>query len=984
MKTNSSHEGGRSNFFQQHISGLDESIFPAILHTLDEPLFLLDNTFRLAWHNKACNEIYEYVSGKPIDSSFHFTELLTKEQQPLFIEQLSRVQQEGERLHFEWKYMQSITKWLSVSLYPFKSANGSFTGIFGSLRDITEQKINELVLLRNTAVLNNISDAVIYTDLEQHVVYFNKSAEKIYGISAAEITGRLLFDFINYEYVDDTRDNAMQVILEKGNWQGKFIYTRKDGKKVYLLAAVTRLVDKNGHIIGLIATNKDITDEELNRQQALRHQDNINAIINNIEEGVVLLDCHFTMLTFNRRVAKLFEKINAKARPGANFVSLLPEYRRAPALQHLQIVLTGKSVEYEIEYPDGLWLLINYIPVKNDAGEITQISATFRNITKRKKAEEQTKANEKKYRTVVNSLSEGVILQTPDKQILTVNKSAESILGLKADELMQKGFPCAGCILIDEKEKEIPHEELFYKKNGKVYAFKNKVIGIRKTNYTQWLKLNAALVTNTQQNEPYAIVISFEDITEQKRLLGEMEVLALLARETANAVCILQQDGELLWINEGFTRFTGYTAEELVGKRSRAFMHGPETDMNIVKKVTYCRENGLPVTEEYLVYTKDGEKKWARVQGQAIEQSKGSAPKYFLIITDITEEKKIQQELEVLSMVAKETNNGIVIFDKKSGNTLWVNEGFTRLTGFTAQEMMGKNPATVLQGPETNLDTLKYMKTQISNNLSYSGEILIYTNDGRKRLHHLTGQPFKNVNGENTRYFAISNDITEWRHMEEERLQNEIEQQKEITHVILQTQEAERNELGRELHDNINQLLAAVHLQLSYSVKNFKISKPVIEQCVDNIKEAMEETRRLSHKMVMPLFLERSLQDVMKGLVENYRHTQNIQLETNGWCDETVPDCIKETFFRIAQEQLSNIYKHAKASKITIRLKNDAEHAIMWVEDNGVGFDPVEKRNGIGISNIRNRAESCHGTSQFISAPGNGCALYVVIPLANK
>jgi len=107
-------------------------------------------------------------------------------------------------------------------------------------------------------------------------------------------------------------------------------------------------------------------------------------------------------------------------------------------------------------------------------------------------------------------------------------------------------------------------------------------------------------------------------------------------------------------------------------------------------------------------------------------------------------------------------------------------------------------------------------------------------------------------------------------------------------------------------------------------------------------------------------------------------------LETNGWCDETVPDCIKETFFRIAQEQLSNIYKHAKASKITIRIKNDAEHAIMWVEDNGVGFDPVEKRNGIGISNIRNRAESCHGTSQFISAPGNGCALYVVIPLANK
>src|SRR5213592_4315310 len=98
MKTNRSHENGRSNFFQQYIAGQDDNIFPAILHTLDEPLFLLDAAFRLAWHNKACDEIYKYVSGKYIDCSFHFTELLTKEQQPLFIEQFKRVVA-GERLH---------------------------------------------------------------------------------------------------------------------------------------------------------------------------------------------------------------------------------------------------------------------------------------------------------------------------------------------------------------------------------------------------------------------------------------------------------------------------------------------------------------------------------------------------------------------------------------------------------------------------------------------------------------------------------------------------------------------------------------------------------------------------------------------------------------------------------------------------------------------------------------------------------------------
>jgi PAS domain S-box-containing protein len=862
MPTDSSLVNDRSDTFLHSFPDFGEKIFPAILNTLEEPLFLLDDTCKLTWYNTACDEIYYSVSGKHIDIDFDFNELLTKEQQPLFMEHLATVSG-GRRVHFEWKYQVTVTKWLSVSLYPFRSGDGTYSGICGSLRDITEKKFNELAL-----------------------------------------------------------------------------------------------------------------------QQALRHQDYINAVINNIPEGVLLIDTRFRILTFNRQAIHLFGRINAIVQIGDNLIDLLPEHRKAPARQHLTSALSGVPVEYEVEYGDSLWLFINYMPVKGEDGSIQHVSITFRDITERKKAEEQIRADEIKYRALVNSLSEGVILQTLDKQILTINHNAAAILGMPVDELKEKGFPYPGCILVDEHEKEISHEGLFYKTNGKLHAVKNKVIGIQKKNGIQWLKLNSGIVTHAHQKEPHAIVISFQDITERKRILGEMEVLALLARETVNAVCILHPDGEMLWMNEGFTRLTGYSAEELMGKRSRTFLHGPETDMEVVKKATYCRQNGLPLLEEFCTYTKSGEKKWTRAQGQAIRQANSAVANYFLIVTDITEEKKILEELEVLSLVARETNNGVVIFERLSGNTIWVNEGFTRLTGFTAEDMIGKNPVTTIQGPDTDLRQLQNWADKISNNQSYSGDLVVYTKDGQKRIHHVTGQPLKNKKGEITRYFAIGYDITERRRMEEERLRNEIEQQKKITGVILQTQEMERNELGRELHDNINQILVAIRMQLSYSLDNFSTCKPVLTQCRENIMEALEETRRLSHKMVMPRFSERTLPQVLKGLVSNYQYAQTIQLDTENWSDDRVTIRIKETLFRISQEQLSNICKHANATNVTIQIRTDLSNATLSVEDNGVGFDPAEKKGGIGISNIRSRAESCGGTAQFISAPGKGCTLFINIPLA--
>jgi two-component system sensor histidine kinase UhpB len=286
-----------------------------------------------------------------------------------------------------------------------------------------------------------------------------------------------------------------------------------------------------------------------------------------------------------------------------------------------------------------------------------------------------------------------------------------------------------------------------------------------------------------------------------------------------------------------------------------------------------------------------------------------------------------------------------------------------------------------MHGAETDPGTIERASYARTNGLPFTEEFRIYSKSGKKICTRVQGQSMRPVQGNEASYFCIVTDITEEKRIMEERLQAEIEVQQKITHVILETRELERNELGRELHDNINQILAATHLQLSYSLANFRGCKPVLKQCEQNILEAMAEIRRLSHKMVMPRFSENKLPQVLQSLANNYAYASSIKLEMGPWNDDRVGSRIKEAFFRIAQEQLSNIYKHAKATQVRIRIENDARNAQLAVEDNGIGFDPAAKGGGIGISNIRSRVEACKGVSEFVSSPGKGCALMVSIPL---
>lgn len=213
--------------------------------------------------------------------------------------------------------------------------------------------------------------------------------------------------------------------------------------------------------------------------------------------------------------------------------------------------------------------------------------------------------------------------------------------------------------------------------------------------------------------------------------------------------------------------------------------------------------------------------------------------------------------------------------------------------------------------------------------------------------------------------------------------QSEI-QRKLITQTSIQAQEKEREEIGKELHDNINQILAATKMYLDIGIN--ESSEEGVSQILlkshQNLNRAMEEIRQLSQSLVAPSLGDVSLDQAIAGLVDGLPNTAafRVSVDAAGYKGDIVDEGIKLTLYRIVQVQLSNIIKHAQARNVTIRLRKTSGLELTIIDD-GVGFLPGKKTSGIGLRNIRNRVDFYNGSMTITSEPGKGCSLSATIPL---
>jgi PAS domain S-box-containing protein len=230
-------------------------------------------------------------------------------------------------------------------------------------------------------------------------------------------------------------------------------------------------------------------------------------------------------------------------------------------------------------------------------------------------------------------------------------------------------------------------------------------------------------------------------------------------------------------------------------------------------------------------------------------------------------------------------------------------------------------------------------------------------------------------------------DITERKQLEIQLERERMEKQLEITDAVITAEENERQDIGRELHDNIQQILASSRMFLSM-IKEKDISEsgyPYLQQTNKMIMSAIDEIRNLSHSMIAPFMEKTTLKEAIENVIYNTTSTTGIKitLEATGLDEEKLSEKLELAVYRIVQEQFSNILKYSKASFVLLKIVQDNENLSLIIKDNGIGFDTSTKKSGIGLMNIKARASLFNGEVSIHSSPGQGFELSVIMKLNN-
>jgi len=230
-------------------------------------------------------------------------------------------------------------------------------------------------------------------------------------------------------------------------------------------------------------------------------------------------------------------------------------------------------------------------------------------------------------------------------------------------------------------------------------------------------------------------------------------------------------------------------------------------------------------------------------------------------------------------------------------------------------------------------------------------------------------------------------DITQRKHAEAEL--------RSLPQRIIKAQEAERSRIAQELHDGINQLIASVKMRLRKVEGSLPDLKPaareILSRCDRLLVKVLEENRRIAHNL-RPTDLDNlGLAAACSSFCGDIQLRTNLQIQCRITSSQKrLPPLVELHLFRIVQEAINNIEKHAKAKSVRLQIRYEGSFVVLRIQDDGQGFDAKtintgkRARHGLGLTNMRERALSLGGTYEINSTPDRGTTIIVRVPVAGS
>ncbi len=508
----------------------------------------------------------------------------------------------------------------------------------------------------------------------------------------------------------------------------------------------------------------------------------------------------------------------------------------------------------------------------------------------------------------------------------------------------------------------------------------------------RWLQLHVRPF-RTAESKTEGVLLAFLDIHEIRQQKESIEkdknlIAAILDAAVDLLVVVLDREGRVVHFNRVAQQRSGYTFEEVRGRRIWEFLLAPE-GVAAFKQTFHKIADALREPQESLWVTRQGRQlliSWSA----SVVRSEGDMESVILTGVDRTDRQEAQQrvrESEATIRALLETATEAILAIDREGRILLANAAAEKMYGYSRNQMIGRAfeslvPAR-LRG-ENSLRRKAWFDKPSHRPMEVGSDLMGLRRDGTEFPEEITLSLVETQEGPLGVCFV--SDITERKKAEEVLLQYQG-QLRRLTGNLFTVQESGNRDLARELHDGFSQQLAALGMEVSALLKSAPRSGPLahqLKQLAAKIRALANDIHRASRQLHPAILDELGLEAALREESEGFSKQTGISVQFHADnAPETLSTEVSLCLYRVAQEALRNVHKHSGASSVDLSLEGNSEGVAVRVSDNGRGFDleTGRKKGGLGLISMEERCRLVGGKLSIRSARGEGTTVEVTVPL---
>jgi len=650
---------------------------------------------------------------------------------------------------------------------------------------------------------------------------------------------------------------------------------------------------------------------------------------------------------------------------------------------------THRRVNGQLHYFD-----FSLKPVRNERGEVVLLIPEGHDITERKRVEEALGLSEARYRTLIESAPEAIVVLDAESGVFAdFNEKACELFGVSAEALRALGpVELSPPRQPDGREsREVAAEYVRQSVAGASPVFD----WMHRTPAGKEVPCEVRLV-RLPFRERILIRGSVTDISERKRaeeaLKQSEERYRLIVENQTEFVVKWLPDGTRTFANESYCRHFGISESECIGTSFFPVVSA-ETRGAFMQMIASLTPETPQATGEQLCTVAGGELRWQEWTRRGTFDARGKLVEVLSTGRDITERKRVEEELRQ----SEERFRGAFEFAAigmglvaPDGRWLRVNQSLCDIVGYTERELLALDFQTITHPDDLHAD-LDYLRQMLEGSIAYYHleKRYIHKQGGTVWI-LLSVSLLRDRKGEPLYFISQVQNISE-RKSAQETLQAYTNRLKALSHQILETQETERRRLARELHDEIGQMLTTIGLRL-YQLKAGcpEEMQSAIDEDIVFVNQAIGQVREMSLNLRPPMLDVLGLEATLRWYAENQRQRTGLDVQMVGHLEGTRSDPELEiSCFRIVQESITNVLRHARAKHVWIELRQEEAEFNVVIRDDGIGFDVADMQTragqggSFGILAMRERVDLLGGRMEIESAPDRGTRVCAQFPRAH-